>query len=79
MAFSIVGTSIYTFGRSLMLINIGRFVMGLGWGIDGAIVGKVALLKSDGKLLQLYRGGLITVASRRTSAVAHLPAISVVQ
>ena len=48
MCFSIIGTAIYTLGRNLMLINIGRFVMGLGWGIDGAIVGKVALLKSDG-------------------------------
>jgi len=47
MCFSIIGTAIYTLGRNLMLINIGRFVMGLGWGIDGAIVGKVALLKSD--------------------------------
>lgn len=45
--FSIVGTTIYTFGRTLMLINIGRFVMGFGWGVDGAIVGKIALLKSD--------------------------------
>ena len=44
---SILGFSILTFGRSLILINLGGFVMGFGSGVEGAIIGRVALLKPE--------------------------------
>jgi len=41
---SIVGSVIYTFTRSIPGIFLGRLVQGVGWGIDGAIIGRVALI-----------------------------------
>ena len=34
-------------GRNLNMLFLGRFLMGFGWGIDGPIVGKMALLRPD--------------------------------
>ena len=41
-------------GGNLIMIFVGRFLMGFGWGIDGPIVGKIALLRQDGKSFRSY-------------------------
>lgn len=47
MAFSITGSLTMSLGRNLNMLYLGRFLMGFGWGIDGPIVGKVALLRPE--------------------------------
>ena len=49
MLFSITGSMTMALGGNLIMIFVGRFLMGFGWGIDGPIVGKIALLRQDGK------------------------------
>ena len=36
-------------GKTMISIFLGRFLMGFGWGIDGPIIGKIALLRQEGK------------------------------
>jgi len=47
MLFSITGSMTMALGGNLIMIFVGRFLMGFGWGIDGPIVGKIALLRQD--------------------------------
>jgi len=47
MACSITGSLTMSLGRNLNMLFLGRFLMGFGWGIDGPIVGKMALLRPE--------------------------------
>ena len=47
--FSIIGSTIYAFGRSVITITIARFMIGIVWGIEGALVDKIVRLTPDGK------------------------------
>lgn len=54
MLFSITGSMTMALGANLIMIFVGRFLMGFGWGIDGPIVGKIALLRQDGKSFRQF-------------------------
>lgn len=40
---SIIGYAAYTFFQSASMILVGRLISGIGWGVDGAIIGRVSL------------------------------------
>ena len=40
---SIIGYAAFTFFQSSSMILAGRFISGIGWGVDGAIIGRVSL------------------------------------
>jgi hypothetical protein len=66
---SIVGSVIYTFTRSIPGIFLGRLVQGVGWGIDGAIIGRVALITE--KCMQEIDSHRSGVIQSHTHTVAH--------
>jgi ceroid-lipofuscinosis MFS transporter 7 len=47
MSFSICGSMVMALGKTMISIFLGRFLMGFGWGIDGPIIGKIALLRQE--------------------------------